>query len=226
METIKFSPIGKQDLRIGNGKFEVTLADGSTVLLDDVDIGYLSGDSFTEANLPPPTGSGKLARVTNNARGLWMDGPNSAWYQLTNETVNVLNFSSFSAAVTDIGSAVRTLVIPRSMAVTGAVSVPSTITLMFVNTGDLNISGGVTVTIAGPILSAPRQIFAVSGLVSINHGRIDPVRPEWWGAKADNTTDDTGSVQAASTALANGGVIFVGQRTVWTPANVDRKSVV
>ena len=40
-ETIRFALIGKQDLRIGTGKFEVTLADGRKALLDEVNLADL-----------------------------------------------------------------------------------------------------------------------------------------------------------------------------------------
>lgn len=41
METIKFSLIGKEDLKLGTSTFEVTLADGRTVVLNDIDISNL-----------------------------------------------------------------------------------------------------------------------------------------------------------------------------------------
>lgn len=41
METIRFSPIGKEDISFGTGTFEVTLADGRVVMLSQVDIGAI-----------------------------------------------------------------------------------------------------------------------------------------------------------------------------------------
>lgn len=43
-ETIRYSQLGRQDIRFGSGKFEVTLADGSVVLLDEVQIELISPD--------------------------------------------------------------------------------------------------------------------------------------------------------------------------------------
>jgi len=37
-ETIRYTPIGKQDVRFGTSTFEVTLADGRVVALDEVDV--------------------------------------------------------------------------------------------------------------------------------------------------------------------------------------------
>lgn len=44
-ETIRFSLIGKADIRFGKGTFEVTLADGSVVILEEVDIGKIANDA-------------------------------------------------------------------------------------------------------------------------------------------------------------------------------------
>lgn len=41
METIRFSPIGKEDCSFGTGTFEVTLADGRIVMLSQIDIGAI-----------------------------------------------------------------------------------------------------------------------------------------------------------------------------------------
>lgn len=38
METVRYALISLQDLRLGTGKFEVTLADGRTVLLDEINL--------------------------------------------------------------------------------------------------------------------------------------------------------------------------------------------
>lgn len=44
-ETIRYSLIGKQDIRFGKGTFEVTLADGSVVILEEVNIGRIIADA-------------------------------------------------------------------------------------------------------------------------------------------------------------------------------------
>ena len=45
-ETVRFSLIGKQDIRFGKGTFEVTLADGSVVILEEVNIGRIIADAL------------------------------------------------------------------------------------------------------------------------------------------------------------------------------------
>lgn len=44
METIQYSRCGEQDIRFGTGTFEVRLADGRVVILNEVDIRALSND--------------------------------------------------------------------------------------------------------------------------------------------------------------------------------------
>ena len=45
IETIRFTQLGEQDLRFGTGTFEITLADGRKVVLNEVDIGEILNDS-------------------------------------------------------------------------------------------------------------------------------------------------------------------------------------
>lgn len=45
IETIRFTQLGTEDLRFGTGTFEITLADGRKVVLNEVDIGELLNDS-------------------------------------------------------------------------------------------------------------------------------------------------------------------------------------
>ena len=44
-EVIRFTQLGEQDLRFGTGTFEVTLADGRKVVLDEIDIGTILSDA-------------------------------------------------------------------------------------------------------------------------------------------------------------------------------------
>ncbi|MDD3926996.1 MAG: glycosyl hydrolase family 28-related protein, partial [bacterium] len=129
---------------------------------------------------------------------------------------NVQKYAGLSAAITAIGSNVRTLLIPVSKDVTGNVTVPVNVTLLFQGDGRLNISTGVTVTINGPVQAPLKQIFTGSGTASFsgNKGCLEKVYPQWWGAKADGVTNDAAAIQTAVNAAATmnrggqGGTVF------------------
>jgi len=116
--------------------------------------------------------------------------------------VDVRDYSSFAAAVTAIGSAECTLLIPNGQAVSGNVSVPSNISLKFFKGGSLSIADGVTVTINGDLDAGLYQIFSWTGTgkVVFGSGSIKKVHVKWWGAKIDDSTDDTVAVNAAANA--------------------------
>lgn len=76
METIRYGLIGEQDLKFGTGSFEIELADGKIVTLNQVDLGRilaevvgLKGYTLAQLNALTPT-AGRRARVTDSVRGL------------------------------------------------------------------------------------------------------------------------------------------------------------
>ena len=83
METVKYSLISKQDIKLGTGTFEITLADGRVVSVDEIDIGKLLEQypikSYATTAVLPTTGvaAGSLARVDADS-GLYIYA-NSAW---------------------------------------------------------------------------------------------------------------------------------------------------
>ncbi|MDD3927244.1 MAG: glycosyl hydrolase family 28-related protein [bacterium] len=145
---------------------------------------------------------------------------------------NVQKYAGLSAAITAIGSNVRTLLIPVSKDVTSNLTVPSNVTLLFWGGGKLNISNGVTVTITGPVQAPLKQIFTGAGTVSFsgNKGRLEKVYPQWWGAKADAVTNDAAAIQAAVNAAATmngggqGGTVFFspGRYNIKNPVILPR----
>jgi parallel beta-helix repeat protein len=131
----------------------------------------------------------------------------------------------FANAVTQAGAIKGRVRIPLG---TGALklannaTVPATVHLTFEQGGQITIAAGKTLTIAGPIDAPPRQIFAGSGTVVFSAMPTSAIRPEWWGAKIDGTTDDASAWNAAALALSPvGGRVTIpdGTSVIGTPLN-------
>jgi hypothetical protein len=137
--------------------------------------------------------------------------------------VDVRVYASFGSAISALTSAgdARTLLIVDEQAVTDNVTVPKYITLAFVGGGVLNVASTKTLTISGAVQSPATQTFMGAGDVVIGNYNTDirEVLPEWWGAKGDDSTDSTASIQAAIDSLSSdGGVVGFGPGIYQTTA--------
>lgn len=136
METLTYGKLSRSDLKTGVQSFEARLADGRTVTLPPVDVGYWLLDQVAQASLPAGDPSGQLRRVTDSVRGLWMF-QGTQWFQLAGECVNAREFGAHpdnSAADNDTALAAAiaalstggVLYIPRgTYSVSAALSIPA-----------------------------------------------------------------------------------------------------
>src|SRR3972149_6151484 len=98
METLRFGLIGRQDIRVGTGTFEVELADGRIVTLQELSgksaPSLMTLPSYTLAGLPTDNAAGTAGRaawVTDDSRDIRLDvGTNWA----SAEIFNVKNFGA------------------------------------------------------------------------------------------------------------------------------------
>ncbi len=120
--------------------------------------------------------------------------------------VDVRAYSSFPTALAAIGTSKKALLIPDAQAVSSNQTVPSNVTLLFLQGGTLNISTGVTITINGHVDAGLYQIFEGSGSVSFGSGSVKEVYPQWWGADPTGSTISDLPIKKASTAAANGNI--------------------
>lgn len=110
---------------------------------------------------------------------------------------NSSSYASLAAAVTAIGSTPTDLEIVSAFPSGGTTIVPSTLRLLFTLPGSLVLGSPDTVTIRSDASGWPvQQVFSGSGTLSLSGNNvISWMLPEWFGAKADNSTDCTSAIQ-------------------------------
>jgi hypothetical protein len=150
-----------------------------------------------------------LQNPTVEKAGVW--SPSGINQRFTGSHVYPSAFTSaaVATAVSSIGSDQKTLhLLPGTWAFNSAVTVPANVHL-FVEPGALiSKSGGSTLRVDGPITAPLQQIFSFGiGDVTFGRGHLGEVYPQWWGALADDTHDDTSAIQSAIASLAYGGTV-------------------
>jgi hypothetical protein len=162
--------------------------------------------------------------------------------------VSLGEYTSFTAAITAIGSTQTTLVIPSgTWNISDNPIVPSNVTLVWYECGGIltQKTGSTTLTIKGTIIAPPMcQIFSDS-TGTYNWVRFGdnttgaPNQPEiyagWWGAKFDGATDDYAAWQEALNSTPKPGILIkhpggrsnVGTTLVWpTDASYTYKAII
>jgi len=110
--------------------------------------------------------------------------------------------NGLAGGVAACGVSEKTLVVDSSDTLTGNLTIPSNVNLQFTRGSVITIDPGVTLTILGGIEAGAYQIFSGTGVATFNGSSTVPeVRPEWWGAVADGSTDSSFAIQAAIDAL-------------------------
>lgn len=134
------------------------------------------------------------------------------------DTVNVEKYASLAAAVTDIGSATKTLLIPSNQACSTAITTPTTLTVEVTGSGKITKSTGCTLTFNGPFEASMKQVFSgfAVGDVTFGAGSIDFARPEWWGGASDATSLQK-SITAWNTEVSSGTYSITSSITI--PSN-------
>ena len=118
--------------------------------------------------------------------------------------------AAFTAAIA-AAAGNRVIVPAGTYRLSGNVTVPAGVEVVFQQGGLLSIDTGITFTINGSLDAGLYQIFSGAGSVSLAAGSSERVLPQWWGAIGDGSTDCTAAIQAAINAAsaAGGGIVFL-----------------
>lgn len=111
-------------------------------------------------------------------------------------------FSTFSTAITALGATVCVLKVNASSTVSANTTTNANTVLRFQPGYILTVATGITLTISGPMEVGTYQIFSCqgTGVVDITSAFVPWAFSEWWGAKADGTTDCSDAINAACVA--------------------------
>jgi len=122
---------------------------------------------------------------------------------LASESVHsYTEYGSLSAMVTAIGSNKATVIIDSTPPnLTAALTIPTNIHLIWY--AGAILSGSFTLTIQGPISAGPYQIF--SSPIVLGKASCNEVYVEWFGAKADDSTNCYTAFQAAINSVTSTG---------------------
>lgn len=213
-----------------------TVACGAVLWLITVETGLAAGVGTPVTQKANGEGGNRAHFSDLMAKGPWVD---------------VRAFPSINAAVTAIGSAKTTLVVPNTQPLTGDLITPATLCLKILNGGSIVKTGNYTLKINGPFEAGLYQIFTgfsagktifqsaggvgratgevqlTAGDVTFGVGAVKEVYPEWWGV---NGIDDQPALMKAFSSIA-GGVVqltnktYLTKSTLYVPSNITLRGV-
>jgi hypothetical protein len=175
-------------------------------------VGLLSSsmDSSTLAGLPAAGTAGRVRRVSDDRGGFWLDN-GAWWWQLGLGALNVRDRHCRGDGATDdrgglsnAQSAAHALLVPGPYVYRIASNITLTTPCIFAPGATLKPDSGVTITFARPDLvqAGPYQIVDTSAGGSMAFTTGGRAMAEWWGARADGTTDSAAAITKALNAAA------------------------
>ncbi|MFN7929889.1 MAG: hypothetical protein U0Y68_18475 [Blastocatellia bacterium] len=129
--------------------------------------------SYLKANLPSTSAAGMVARTTDDALGLWLQGASGKWYSLIGGEVDADEYASLSAAIAAIGSNYRTLRISSPQTISANISFPTNIYVVVVGNGSLTLNNAAANFDGGFYARANRKVFFFTGTGRVTFGNVD-----------------------------------------------------
>ena len=156
-------------------------------------------EDFLENKIPRPTTAGAILEV--NAAG------NAYITKIIYRLRLLRNYTDITAALSDIGSEVTTLIIDEPVTLSADLTVGANVSLDFRHNGSIDLNG-YDFTTSGPIVANATQIFSGSGTIIYDKSVVPTIHVAWFGAVGDDSTNDTTALtRAISVFASNGGTL-------------------
>jgi hypothetical protein len=131
-----------------------------------------------------------------------------------NTVIPTTNYATLGAAITAAAPYGNTILVCSNIACTTNTTLPANVALDFMGNGIITLNTGVVLNVNGSIVASGTRIFTGNGVAAFDRaGKVNVVRPQWWGAVADGVTDDTTAfkraVNTAMTVYASAGTYIL-----------------
>jgi len=112
------------------------------------------------------------------------------------------NYATLSAAVTAASADTASLIVSKVHNITTNTTISGQTAIVALRGARFNISSGALLTINTPFIAGLYQVFQ-GNIDSVRFGKntVSEVYPQWFGAKADSSTNDAAAIQAAIASL-------------------------
>jgi hypothetical protein len=123
-------------------------------------------------------------------------------------TVNADVYGGLAGTCKALGSSKATIVVTSVQNVDTDLTVPSTLAVRVGKNGCIIIARRKTMTINGPFQAGLTRVFGGDGSVSLGKGSVEYVYAQWWGARGDGASNDTGAIRSAMEASSGNRLRF------------------
>lgn len=218
-EIIRYSRLGKEDLRFGFGTFEVRLADGRVVTLSEIDIGAILNDAalstqvlalvtLTLANLTV-TSSVNISGATFTAGALNLSGGQIAFpaAQSASSGVNTLDDYEEGDWTPSVGgTATYTAQFGHYVKVGRMVFITCTLIINTIGTGSQTVISGLPFTCSRDAALAPGDVSGLSQSIVSLHPQVGTST----ASISLRSMTAAGAATALNTLLTSGTSVIVG----------------
>lgn len=172
----------------------------------DADLAHAAGSVAIVTNDASTTNNTFYLKLGGSGSGSWQKSAMPAALSM----INASWYADLPTAISAQGATKATIFVGATFTLSADLTVPSNVSLVVSNAGVITINSGKVLTINGAFSAGSFQTFTGAGKVVFGASSVNEVYPQWFGAKGDNSNDDTSAINSAIYSLYNvgGTVIF------------------